>query len=238
MLESLESVYEFFVPPVKTPDQRVQESRGNMKQELRQVRSALTRNEIEQELARKAFDKATNKKDRPEALIQTKKLIGLERQRNQLELEESKLTGGEHRMDSMIRNQVRQQALVTTMAYTNTKSLPVTNVQHIAMRYEMTKDASKIVDETIESALNDSDEELLRLTEQQYTPSEEARMRDMMASYDQSVNQRFIEEMPAIGGRHVSQSLRGAKLTADEMNRETAQGAKELQAFLSQTRGR
>ena len=195
MLEFLEKAYEWVLPPPKTPEQHLEEARDNLKMERRELRSAQTRNKLELEDAQRAFDKATEKKNKRAARQQAATIIRLERQCGTLEQESEKLTGGENRINNMVRDQVRQRSLVTTMAYTNAKSLPVQQVQHIAARFEMQKDAQKLAGEIVDAALQDSSEELAQEQAQQYTVDEQQRMHELMAGYDRTVNQRFIEEM-------------------------------------------
>lgn len=236
MFEFLKEAYEWVLPPPKTPEQHLEEARANIKMERRELRSAQMRNKIELEDAQKAFDRATSKKNKRAARQQAATIITLERQAVTLEQESEKLTNGENRINGIVRDQVRQKSLVTTMAYTNARSLPVQQVQSIAANYERNQDANRVASEIIDSVLHDSSEELAQEEARQYTADEQQRMHELMAGYNRSVNQQFIEEMPMIGGRHVSQSLVDPTLmTQSDMMRRKQAGARQLAEFLSQT---
>lgn len=235
MFEWLGQVSEWLLPTPKTPEQHLQDARTNIRQEKRDLRSAQTRAKLELEDAQKAFDRATARRDRRAAQQQAVTMIKLERQTTALELENDKLTGGENRINSMVREQVCQKSLVTTMAYANARAISPQQVQQIASRYELNRDAGKVATEIAESALHDSSEELMQEQLQQYTAQEERRMHDLMAGYNRTVNQQFIEEMPSIGGQHVSQRLVDPTLLSpQEMTRQTQAGTRQLHEFLAQ----
>jgi len=238
-LKGVEDAVEWLFPTPKTPEQHLSDARTNIKMERRELKSAQTRNKLEQQDAQKAFDRATVKRDRRAAQQQAVALIKLERQATDLDREGDKLTRGENRVNGMVREQVCQHSLITTMQYTNVRAIPLEQARRIAVRYEMRGDVNKMANEAVESALHDSSEELMQEQLREYTPLEERRMHDLMSGYNRSVNQQFIEEMPAIGDRHVSQLMCDPTLLSQsELLRQTQQGTKQLHEFLSVQRER
>lgn len=237
-MKNIQEAYNYILPPPKTAKDFLNDARGNIRQERKQLNSAQTRLELEQEDAAKAFERAKNSGKRREAQRETERLIQLERRRRALETEREKLEGSENRMSGIIRGQVVQNGLVTTMAYVNTQSVPVNHIQRIASRYEMQSDANKVANEVIETAMCNSSEEF-ELQQQQsssYTRDEQERMNEMMATYDREMSNKFIRELPSIGGQHVSQiTKRNTPMTNEEMMGRTQTSTRQLQAFLSQT---
>ena len=230
-MQTIKETWQWLVPPEKTPEERLQEARDDVTKEVRLLRNAQTRNELEQEDALRAFDKATEKKDRRVARTQAEKLIMLERQAKALGGECSKMTSGQEQTNRVVRDQVLQRAQVTAMAYSNSKALTLQQITGVTTRYEMNKDANSLARDAIAAALDDSDEELEKETRTQYTAEEQLRMRELMAGYDRQVDQTLIANLPPIDGTRVSTSL--LDMDPREVSRKTQSEARQLSEFLA-----
>lgn len=243
LLEGTKEFYEWIIPPVETPEQRLGKARQAVSVDTKSLKRKQMRNELEQEDAMKAFNRAANRQDEASARINAGKLVRLERQGRYLGQEQEKISNNENRLDSMLRQQVTQNAQITTMAYSNVRTPNPFQVQGVVHQYEQNKASRKAVNKAINAAMLETDEndgevalqqQQLQQQQQQreaFTEEEEARMASLMDTYNKTVMQKFIDEQPVIGGQKLSASL--LDMDGASMQRKTLENSQLLTQFLS-----
>jgi hypothetical protein len=235
ILEDFQSVVEWFVPPVETPEQRVGKSREAVRLETRSLNRQIMKNEIQQEDAVKEFNRAADRGDEQGARLQASKLIRLEEQAAHLLREQEKLSRNENKMNAIVRQHSTQNALVTTMAYSNVRSPNPYQVKGVVDHYQHNKEARLALNKAINAAIEEGDElasaQPQQLQQEKLTEEQQKRMDSLMAGFNKTVTKKFIEEQSAIAGQRLSPQI--LDIDRAEMLKRTQANSQLLASFMA-----
>ena len=180
---------------------------------------------IEQEDMAKQCTKYATEGNQNELRRVARQLITLEKKMNYYQTQNNKLSKIKESMESVINDQVCNNAILDVMEATTIDSIDPAYAKTIAVQFTNNKMVSSVVREILEDELDaDSDEE-------EFTIDDEKRVQDLIKSSQDEAKQKLMGQLPAIDGCNLTSIL---TMTDDELKKQHTKDQQQMNQFLSQ----
>ena len=195
--------------PPPTTEQRLERERSALRQRQQEAQHELRKNQLRQQDARQTGRKQL-REGAPDSQLkkQAMDILQLEKNEKNLIRERDGLQDTTSQVNRMVNDQVKNRALLNTMAITNQQSVDPEQVRRITVNYMMQKDASKAAKDMMEDALEDSDDELLAEGDGGLAMEDRLRMEEIMGELQQDHSRQILKEIPPPKGVRVQKQTR------------------------------